>query len=196
MRGCVRTWNHNDRGRVRSRHRRWQCLRLTRSAPKRSSSMRGVVGSVIACFVLLACLVIADQLFWTDQAASNQSQYEHHHWNTSGVSLQARLFLLRCWMSDPLVVSVPHSLGKAEALRRLKSGFARMTPTFPFLTFDEQTWTDDRMTFRAHAMGQFASGTVDVGENAAALRSFCRGSSAAARGSRAERFQKERPAVA
>ena len=68
-------------------------------------------------------------------------------------------------MSDPLVVSVPHSLGKAEALRRLKSGFARMTPTFPFLTFDEQTWTDDRMTFRAHAMGQFASGTIDVGEN-------------------------------
>jgi hypothetical protein len=44
----------------------------------------GVVGSVIACFILLACLVIADQLFWTDQAASNQSQYEHHHWNTSG----------------------------------------------------------------------------------------------------------------
>jgi hypothetical protein len=45
---------------------------------------RGVVGSVIACFALLACLVIADQLFWTDQAASNQSLYEHHHWNTSG----------------------------------------------------------------------------------------------------------------
>ena len=45
---------------------------------------RGVVGSVIACFVLLVCLVIADQVFWTDQAASNQTQYEHHHWNTSG----------------------------------------------------------------------------------------------------------------
>ena len=45
---------------------------------------RGVVSSVIACFVLLASLVIADQLSWTDQAASNQSQYEHHHWNTSG----------------------------------------------------------------------------------------------------------------
>ena len=45
---------------------------------------RGVVGSVIACFILLACLVIADELFWTEQAASNQTQYEHHHWNTSG----------------------------------------------------------------------------------------------------------------
>ena len=45
---------------------------------------KGVVGSVIACFVLLACLVIGDQLFWTDRAATNQTQYEHHHWNTSG----------------------------------------------------------------------------------------------------------------
>jgi hypothetical protein len=44
---------------------------------------RGVVGSVVACFILLACLVIADQLFWTDRAATNQT-YDHHHWNTSG----------------------------------------------------------------------------------------------------------------
>jgi hypothetical protein len=45
---------------------------------------RGVIGSVIACFVLLACLVIADKIFWTDQAASNQTQYDRHRWNTSG----------------------------------------------------------------------------------------------------------------
>ena len=34
-------------------------------------------------------------------------------------------------MSEPLVVTVPHSLGKAEALRRLKSGFARVTANIP-----------------------------------------------------------------
>jgi hypothetical protein len=54
---------------------------------------RGVVGSVVACFILLACLVIADKIFWTDQAASNQTQYwprccwplpHTAHWNTSG----------------------------------------------------------------------------------------------------------------
>ena len=45
---------------------------------------RGVVGSLVACFILIACLVIADKLFWAEQAASNQTQYEHHHWNTSG----------------------------------------------------------------------------------------------------------------
>ena len=68
-------------------------------------------------------------------------------------------------MSEPLVVTVPHSLGQAEALRRLKSGFGRVTANIPFLSFDEQSWTDDRMTFRAHAMGQHISGTVDVGES-------------------------------
>jgi hypothetical protein len=45
---------------------------------------RGVVGSAIACLALLACLVIADKLFWTEQAASNQTRYGHHHRNTSG----------------------------------------------------------------------------------------------------------------
>ncbi len=57
-------------------------------------------------------------------------------------------------MSEPLVVTVPHSLGQEEALRRLKAGFGRVTANIPFLSFDEQSWTDNRMTFRAHAMGQ------------------------------------------
>jgi hypothetical protein len=29
-------------------------------------------------------------------------------------------------MSRPLVVSIPHSLGKEEAMRRLKTGFAQL----------------------------------------------------------------------
>ena len=68
-------------------------------------------------------------------------------------------------MSKPLIVSIPHSLGKAEALRRLKSGMARATANIPLLKFEDPTWTDDRMTFRAYALGQVASGTVDVGES-------------------------------
>jgi Putative polyhydroxyalkanoic acid system protein (PHA_gran_rgn) len=68
-------------------------------------------------------------------------------------------------MLEPLVVSIPHALGKAEALRRLKPGFARATANLPLLKFDEQTWTANRMTFRAHAVGQVVSGTVDVGDS-------------------------------
>ena len=30
---------------------------------------------------------------------------------------------------------------------------------------DEQAWSGDRMTFRASALGQVASGTIDVGES-------------------------------
>ena len=68
-------------------------------------------------------------------------------------------------MSKPLIVSIPHSLGKAEALRRLKSGMARATANIPRLKFEDPTWVHDRMTFRAHALWQVASGTVDVGES-------------------------------
>ena len=78
--------------------------------------------------------------------------------------LQGERLLLGRKMTKPLIVCIPHSLGKAEARRRLKSRFFRVTGNLPILKFDEQAWTDDRLTFRAHAMGQVASGTVDVGE--------------------------------
>jgi hypothetical protein len=68
-------------------------------------------------------------------------------------------------MPETLVVSITNALGKAEALRRLKPGFARATANLPLLKFDEQTWIDNRMVFRAHAIGQVVSGTVDVGDN-------------------------------
>jgi hypothetical protein len=67
-------------------------------------------------------------------------------------------------MSEPLVVSIPHSLGKQEAIRRLKSGMARMLSGVPLVKFDEPTWIGDQMSFRAQTLGQVASGTVEVGD--------------------------------
>ena len=66
---------------------------------------------------------------------------------------------------QPLVVSIPHRLGKAEALRRLQGGLTRAAAQFPVLQVDEEQWTGERMTFRVRAMGQAASGTIDVGED-------------------------------
>ena len=66
---------------------------------------------------------------------------------------------------QPLVVSIPHRLGKAEALRRLQGGLTRAATQFPVLQVDEEQWTGERMTFRVRAMGQAASGTIDVGED-------------------------------
>lgn len=69
-------------------------------------------------------------------------------------------------MSKPLVVSIPHRLGQAEATRRLKGGLTRVAANFPALSADEETWTQengaDRMAFRMRALGQAVSGTIDV----------------------------------
>ena len=68
-------------------------------------------------------------------------------------------------MSKPLIVSIPHSLGKEEATRRLRSGLAQAATSIPIMKIDEESWTGNRMTFRIHAMGQIASGSLDVGED-------------------------------
>ena len=68
-------------------------------------------------------------------------------------------------MSKPVVVSIPHHLGKAEARRRLETGFSRVQGNFAGLTMLEQKWTEDRLDFRAGALGQTASGTVDIAED-------------------------------
>ena len=68
-------------------------------------------------------------------------------------------------MSPPLVVSIPHRLGREEASRRLKSGLSKAATSVPVLKIDEERWEGDRMIFRVSAMGQAASGHVDVGED-------------------------------
>jgi hypothetical protein len=65
-------------------------------------------------------------------------------------------------MPAPLVVSIPHSLGREEAMRRLKTGLTRAASSVPVLSVDEERWEDNRMTFRVRALGQTASGYVDV----------------------------------
>lgn len=68
-------------------------------------------------------------------------------------------------MSAPLVVSIPHKLGREEATRRLKAGLTRATSNLPMLSVDEERWDGDRMMFRVRALGQAASGQVDVAED-------------------------------
>ncbi len=69
-------------------------------------------------------------------------------------------------MSSPVVVSIPHRLGKEEAVRRLKSGLERARSEFAsVLTMREQTWTGDRVDFSVAALGQEARGSIDVAED-------------------------------
>ena len=68
-------------------------------------------------------------------------------------------------MSQPIVVSLPHRLGKAEALRRLKASFSSAeSGAGPLLVFKNQ-WSGDHLDFRASMLGQTTTGTVDVAED-------------------------------
>lgn len=69
-------------------------------------------------------------------------------------------------MSKPVVVSVPHSLGREEAARRIRSGFERAGSQFAgILNISNQSWSGDRLTFAASALGQQAAGSIDVMED-------------------------------
>jgi len=69
-------------------------------------------------------------------------------------------------MSKPLVVSIPHHLGKDEAVRRLKSGLGSARTHFAHLfAVQEEIWTGDHLAFRVSALGQVASGTIDVSDD-------------------------------
>lgn len=65
-------------------------------------------------------------------------------------------------MSAPLVISIPHRLGREEATRRLKAGLTRAATSIPVLKVDEERWEDNRMVFRVRALGQVAAGHLDV----------------------------------
>jgi hypothetical protein len=81
------------------------------------------------------------------------------------VELHAFIFEGDLKMSAPLVVSIPHRLGREEATRRLKAGLTRAASSIPVLKVDEERWEQDRMIFRVRALGQAASGHLDVADD-------------------------------
>ena len=66
-------------------------------------------------------------------------------------------------MSKPLLVSIPHQLGKDEAVRRLKGGMAQLKErTDGKIAAAEDSWTENRADFRLSVLGQTASGNLEV----------------------------------
>jgi hypothetical protein len=69
-------------------------------------------------------------------------------------------------MSQPLVVTIPHRLGKAEASRRLRSGLESARTRYShLLSVQEETWVGDSLTLRVAALGQSANGVIEVAED-------------------------------
>ncbi len=73
-------------------------------------------------------------------------------------------------MTEPLIVVIPHRLGKDEAARRIRDGVARAKSEFAYLMrLENDVWEGDRLSFAASALGQHAHGFIDVYEGAVRL---------------------------
>jgi hypothetical protein len=69
-------------------------------------------------------------------------------------------------MGRPVTASVPHTLGKEEARRRIAEGFANAgqqmgSGMLGMLSFQER-WEGDRLHFEGGGLGQKISGRLDV----------------------------------
>ena len=70
-------------------------------------------------------------------------------------------------MSDTVAVIIGHRLGKVEAVRRIKEGFARTDGQLgAMIAMEEQTWQGDTLRFRMRALGQTAAASIEVLEDA------------------------------
>ena len=74
-------------------------------------------------------------------------------------------------MATPITISIAHQLGRAEARRRIETGFASMIRQFPGGGTCHQRWDGDQLTFGVAGMGQTTlSGVVDVLDAAVTIR--------------------------
>lgn len=66
-------------------------------------------------------------------------------------------------MTEPLVILIPHRLGRAEARSRLDTGIARLRPELAqYVSALDLDWEGDRLNFRARAVMQTVTGRLDV----------------------------------
>jgi len=96
-------------------------------------------------------------------------------------------------MAKPLTITIPHQLGKAEARRRLETGFERIEQQLAggSQAQVEKTWDGDRMSFTAVAMGQTITGALNVVDDAIHLEIVLPGFLAMFAGKVKEKVRKE-----
>ena len=69
-----------------------------------------------------------------------------------------------------ITISIPHQLSRAEARRRIETGFAKMIHLLPGPAGTcSERWDGDRLIFGVHAMGQTVSGVVSVLDHAVTM---------------------------
>jgi hypothetical protein len=70
-------------------------------------------------------------------------------------------------VSDTVTVIIAHRLGKVEAVRRLKEGFAHANGHLgAMIAMEQETWVGDTLRFRMRALGQTGAASIEVREDA------------------------------
>jgi len=72
-------------------------------------------------------------------------------------------------MATAISISIPHQLGRAEARRRIQTGFSKMIPVVPGNGAYRERWDGDRLTFSVTALGQTVAGVINVLDTAVAM---------------------------
>ena len=81
-------------------------------------------------------------------------------------------------MARPVSVSIPHNLGKAEARKRIETGFGQMRQNMlggaagmmaKMITLTDR-WEGDQLQFEGSGMGQKLTGRLDVREDAVQIQ--------------------------
>ena len=65
-------------------------------------------------------------------------------------------------MSGPVVVDIPHQLGKAAARARMDAGIGKLAGFVPGGTVSEHRWEGDTMVVAVSAFGQRVSSRMEV----------------------------------
>lgn len=70
-------------------------------------------------------------------------------------------------MAKPMVVEIPHELGREEARRRIESGMAKARAALDKsgIAINTLTWTGDRLDYSVSALTQTVDGQIDVGQD-------------------------------
>ena len=73
-------------------------------------------------------------------------------------------------MASPISISIPHQLGRAEARRRIETGFASVVRQLPGSgSTCTERWDGDRLSFSVKGLGQTISGVVEVLDTAVTM---------------------------
>lgn len=65
-------------------------------------------------------------------------------------------------MADPVIVDIPHKLGREAARARLAGGVGRLGDMFPGGGSVQERWDGDSLHFTLSAMGQTVASRLDV----------------------------------